>query len=88
MCSRTREEQKQPGDGTYRTLKRKEHTQPQGDKYLQKQVPKSSQSNPVSLNSEREVGADVPGDITKAQGPEHDGAYFMPVTRLRWCVMA
>ena len=31
----------------------------------------------------RRVGADVPGVVTTAQGPENDGAYLEPVTRLR-----
>ena len=32
---------------------------------------------------QREVRADVPEDVTTAQGPEHDGAYFEQETCLR-----
>ena len=38
--------------------------------------------------TKQRAGADVPGDVTTAQGPEHDGAYLEPVTCLRRSVKA
>ena len=38
--------------------------------------------------TKQRAGADVPGDVTTAQGPEHDGAYLEQVTCLRRSVKA
>ena len=38
--------------------------------------------------TKQRTGADVPRDVTTAQGPEHDGAYLEPVTCLRRSVKA
>ena len=38
--------------------------------------------------TKQRAGADVPGDVTTVQGPEHDGAYLEPVTCLRKSVKA
>ena len=37
----------------------------------------------MTRQREREAGADVPGDVTTAQGPEHDSAYLEKVTCFR-----
>ena len=32
--------------------------------------------------TKQRAGADVPGDVTTAQGPEHDGAYLEPLEKV------